>query len=816
MDKRYSATAIEGKWQRFWDEHRLFAFDPESDKPVYAIDTPPPTVSGSLHIGHVFSYTHTEIQARFWRMRGFNVFYPMGFDDNGLPSERLTEKELGIKGSDLPRPEFREKCLQVVAKYEDEFRRLWTRLGMSIDWDLTYRTIDERCCRIAQRSFLDLHQKGRIYRGTEPVLWCPECRTAIAQAELDEKELESAFNDVIFTLDDGTPLVIATTRPELLPACVAIFVHPQDERHRSLIGRRAKTPLFDVDVPIMADEHVDMDKGTGVVMCCTYGDRQDVEWWRAKGLDERIAIDEDGTMNHLAGDFAGLPVREARRRIIRRLDGTGLLESAQPISHEVNTHERCGTELEFLPTSQWFVRVLDLKDQLLAQADKIDWHPEHMKVRYVNWVQNLAWDWTISRQRFFGVPFPVWHCRRCGLVVLADDDSLPVDPLYEPAPRPCTCGSTELDGDRDVMDTWATSSLTPQINCRWGERDERPQLLPMALRPQAHEIIRTWAFYTILKSLLHRGEIPWRHIAISGFITMPKAADSRFKAEKISKSKHADLVSPFKLLEQHGADALRLWAANAPLGSDMPLKPEDFKKGHRTLTKLWNAFHFVGMHLDDFNPQQTTPELLVMDRWLLAKRDETVAEATRLFEQYDFRGARLHIRDFFWGPFCDNYLEIVKDRLYNAETRGPDARRAAQFTLFHAGSDVLRLYAPYVPHITEEIYQALFRRHREAKSVHETGWPQASTTADGPALAAGDLFVQVLEAVRRYKSETNQSMRSALPDLAVVAPPDRLRMLEDCRDDLCAVTQAVGLVFEATGSDGGVMVRIDDVRAPLG
>lgn len=811
MEKPYDHTLIEDKWQRFWKEMRLYTFNPVSDKPIYSIDTPPPTVSGSLHIGHVFSYTHTEIQARFWRMRGYNVFYPMGFDDNGLPSERLTEKELEIKGAEMPRRKFREKCLKVVKKYENEFRRLWMRMGMSIDWGLLYRTIDERCCRIAQRSFLNLYKKGRLYRKREPVLWCPECRTAIAQAELDEKVVESVFNYVAFRLEDGSPLVIATTRPELLPACMAVFVHPNDERYTSLIGRSVKTPLFDIIVPIMADEHVDRKKGTGVVMCCTYGDRQDIEWWRDRKLDARVVINEDGRMNHLAGEFARLHIWEARKRIIEKLKQTGFLKLQETISHEVNTHERCGTEVEFLTTEQWFVRVLDIKRQLIAQADKINWYPPHMKTRYVNWVKNLAWDWTISRQRFFGVPFPVWYCRDCGEIMLAYDSALPIDPLYQSPGRPCKCGCTEFRGEKDVMDTWATSSLTPHINYKWGEVDEISKIYPMSLRPQAHDIIRTWAFYTILKSLLHNDQIPWANIAISGFITIPSPEDSGFKVEKISKSKHAELVSPFNQIRENGADCVRLWASNAPLGRDMVLKLEDFEKGKRTLTKLWNAFRFVGLHLEDFEHPEDMPELSAIDQWLLAQRDQAIHKATELLESYDFRTALLEIRDLFWCKFCDYYLEIVKDRLYNPEARGANMRRATQFILFRVGLDILRMYAPYVPHITEEIYQTIFRSRCSDISIHTTGWPGPSK---GPvaedAVTAGDLLIHVLHSIRRYKSVHKRPLKSKIKKLVVTASPERIRLLMMVRDDLCAVTQAEELLFEEAEMKTGINVEIGD------
>jgi len=810
MEKKYDHAAAEEKWEEFWQEQKLFAFDRNSDRPVYSVDTPPPTVSGALHIGHVFSYTHTDIQVRFWRMCGYNVFYPMGFDDNGLPSERLTEKELGIKGAETPRRDFREKCLHVVTKYEEEFQRLWSRMGISVDWSLTYRTIDDLCCRIAQRSFLDLYRKGRVYRRREPVIWCTECGTAIAQAELEAKELESVFSDVVFTVD-GKPLVIATTRPELLPACVAVFVHPNDARHRALIGRKAKTPAFDIEVPIMADDRVDMEKGTGVVMCCTFGDRQDVEWWRDGDLNTRIAIDEDGRMNDLAGEFVGLHILDARKRITEKLRQEGLIRSERPILHEVNTHERCGTEQQFLILEQWFVRVLDIKDKLVAQADKINWYPPHMKKRYVNWVENLAWDWTVSRQRFFGVPFPVWYCKECGKIILADDSELPVDPLYDSPSRKCECGSNAAEGDSDVMDTWATSSMTPHINYRWGEPDEIAGIYPMSLRPQAHEIIRTWAFYTILKSLLHNDRIPWNDITISGFITVPSSDNSRFKAEKISKSKHGELFSPFSLIREYGADCLRLWASNAPLGRDMPLNPEDFKKGKRTLTKLWNAFRFAGMHLEDFDPSAKPPELELADKWLFAKEERAVRRATGLFKSYDFRTGRLEIDNLFWSTFCDNYLEIVKDRLYSPDVRGADARRSAQHALFHVGLDILRLYAPYVPHITEEIYHNIFKERCGKESIHACGWPeQPAVPVDEEALAAGELLIHVLGSVRRYKAARKVSMKSKLKSLIITASQERIRLLEMVRDDLQPVTQSEKLEFEESALETSMTVRIID------
>jgi len=804
MPKHYKPEEIEPKWQAYWEEHGIHRFDPASEKPIYSIDTPPPTVSGSLHIGHVFSYTHTEIQARFWRMRGYNVYYPMGWDDNGLPSERLTEKELDIKATDLSRGEFIDRCLEVTRKYEKEFEELWRRMGMSLDWSLTYSTIEERTRRISQRSFLDLVEKGMIYRQNEPVTWCTECRTAIAQAEMESKPFESIFNDIVFTLDDGTPIVIATTRPELLPACVAVFVHPDDEANRHLIGRKAKPPLFDLWVPILADEQVDREKGTGIVMCCTFGDKTDIDWWKTRGLDMRIVLGDDGHLNELAPGYEGLYSKKARKRMIEAIEAACLLKGQKPITHEVSTHERCGTEVEFLSKYQWFIKVLDYKKELIARADEINWYPPFMKTRYVNWVDGLAWDWCISRQRFFGVPFPVWYCKSCGETLLARAEDLPVDPLTDPAPGPCRCGSTELTGEGDVMDTWATSSLTPNINARWGEQDEKPGLFPMSLRPQAHEIIRTWTFYTIAKSHLHEGTIPWRNVAVSGFITIPsdeakkkgKGAARGFKAEKISKSKHGHITSPFLMLENYGADGLRYWASNAPLGSDMPLNLEDFKIGRRTLVKLWNSFRFASLHIAEYSPGEAA-DLETMDRWLLVRLNRTIEKATRSFNGYDLRTARQDVGEFFWKCFCDDYLEIVKDRLYNPDVRGAGARAAAQETLYRTGLAILKMWAPFIPHVTEEIYQGLFRETDDLVSLHRAAWPEPETVEDDEGFAerAGNMMTEMLGAVRQYKGSRSISMREDVACVEVTIHPEARPLMEAVLDDFKAVSRAVEIKF---------------------
>ncbi|MCA9985775.1 MAG: class I tRNA ligase family protein, partial [Anaerolineales bacterium] len=464
LPRKYNPNSREPEWRDQWQSRGTYHYRPDSDAPLFAIDTPPPTVSGQLHLGHVYSYSQTDFLARYRRMQGDNVYYPMGFDDNGLPTERLVERQEGIRPEDVGRQKFIEICLATSEKAEAEYQALWQRLGLSIDWRYTYRTIDEDARRLAQASFLDLLARGLAYRQQAPALWCPTCQTAIAQADVADLNRLSEYVTIPFTLADGGLLPIATTRPELLPACVAVFVHPEDERFAHLVGQMARTPLSDRPVPILADIAADPAKGSGAVMCCTFGDSTDLAWWRTHELPLIEAIGRDGRMTAAAGDLAGLMVPEARGRIKERLAAAGLLLQREPTEQTVTTHDRCDTPIEFIQTAQWFINVLDHKERLLAAADELEWRPAHMKARYQQWVSNLNWDWCISRQRYFGVPFPVWYCDGCGAIQTADPAQLPLDPTAAQPAAPCAqCGGTTFTADGDVMDTWATSSLTPQI-----------------------------------------------------------------------------------------------------------------------------------------------------------------------------------------------------------------------------------------------------------------------------------------------------------------------------------------------------------------
>ncbi len=757
LPKRYDPKEAEKRWQAFWKERDCYRFSPKKGQRFYTIDTPPPTVSGKMHIGHAFSYAQGDFIARYRRMRGEAVFYPFGTDDNGLPTEKLVEREKKVNSKRMERKAFRDLCLATVNEQKPAFVRPWQDLGISADFAHSYSTIDRHSQRVSQRSFIDLYGKGLVYRKETPTTWCPSCQTAIAQAEFDNIDLASTFNDITFMVG-GKPLTISTTRPELLPACVAVFVHPDDVRYKDLVGKTARTPLFDVEVPIIADEKADPGKGSGAVMCCTFGDKTDIEWWYKYRLPLRMALTRDGRLSDLAGEFAGQPLREARKSIIAAMKEKGLLTGQRPITHAVNVHERCQTEVEFLNTTQWFIDVLGKKDELVALADQIAWYPSHMKVRYVHWVENLSWDWCISRQRHYGVPFPVWYCKACGKPKLAEMEDLPVDPLVDSPKGACACGSADFDPETDVMDTWATSSLTPQIALGWGSKgfEER---FPMALRMQAHDIIRTWAFYTIVKAYYHEGTVPWKEIMISGHALDPHG-------KKMSKSK-GNTVDPLATLERYNADALRYWAAGSKLGDDLPFLEKELVTGNRTITKLFNAGKFTIMHLQDYAPEAFGPgKLEATDRWLLSRFSSVVEEVTASLDQYEYFKAKSITDDFFWHVFCDNYLEIVKGRLYNAASPYDQGRRSAQHALYTVLLGILKLFAPIMPHITEELYQMHFAKTEKAESVHLSSWP-APLDVDADAVRAGDLAVEILSEIRKYKSGNSLSLGAGLAGVTV-------------------------------------------------
>ncbi|MBN1275721.1 valine--tRNA ligase [Candidatus Woesearchaeota archaeon] len=780
LPKTYDFKASERKWKEAWEANKTYAFDRKSNKPVYSIDTPPPTVSGKMHIGHSFSYAHEDFIARFHRMRGKNVFYPFGTDDNGLATDRLVEKTKKVKAKSMKREDYLSLAHRTVQEILPGFIEDWKTLGMSCDFTNPYSTISEAVQKASQKGFLELHKKGLVYRKETPVSWCPHCQTAIAQAEFENVDMTSHFNDIIFK-SGAEDLIVATTRPELLPACVGLFYHPADERYQHLKGSFAKVPLFGHEVPIIADETVAMDKGTGLMMCCTFGDKEDIEKWHKYDLPLRVVITKDGRMNETTGTYAGTTLKEARNAIKEDLEREGLLISSKPITHPVNVHERCGTDIEFLNTYQWFVNVLDHKQALIKAADDIDWHPPHMKTRYVHWVENLNWDWCISRQRHFGIPFPVWYTND-GDVILPREEQLPIDPLTD---RPAG-HQGELIPEHDVIDTWATSSLTPQLALGWADNNPLfKKAFPMDVRPQAHDIIRTWAFYTITRGVYHEKKAPWKHIMISGFVLDPKG-------NKMSKSR-GNVINPQDVMDKYGADALRYWAAGSKLGDDQPYMEKDVQTGAKTVNKLWNASRFALMQLADYDG--TKPKaLLATDKWMLSKLQRIIKESTATYESYEYAKAKSLVDNFFWNTFCDHYLEIIKDRIYNPSTRGEDAKRSAQHALHRSLQTILKLFAPIMPYVTEEIYSYAYAKD-EKDSIHTSDWPAyEEKLMDEAAEQSGDALTEVVNHVRRKKSEANVSLKTPVTTLAL--PRALQKALRPVEEDLKAVTNAQTITYE--------------------
>lgn len=760
MEKQYNFKKSEEKLLKFWEKEKVYKFKPQKKGKIFSIDTPPPTLSGKMHLGHFFSYTHQDIIARYHRMLGENVFYPFGVDDNGLPTERLVEKLNKVRLFDLGRQKFVRLCQKTIKKILPEFVFDWKRMGLSCDFSTIYSTISPEVQRLSQYYFLELYKKGRIYQKETPVLFCPECQTAIAQAEIQEIEKKTYFVDIVFKLKGGGKVVISTTRPELLPSCVAIFVHPKDKRYKKLVGKTAIVPIFGQEVPILTDELVDPQKGTGVVMCCTFGDTTDLEWYFKHKLPLRISITKDGKMNELAGPFKGLSIKKARKAIIDELEKKDFLLSKKEITHIVKVHERCQKEIEILPTRQWFIKYLDLKDKFLDQSRKLNWYPKFMRTRLDNWIRGLKWDWCISRQRYFGIPIPVWYCKKCNEVILPQVKDLPVDPLHQKPKKKCKCGSKEFIPEKDVLDTWVTSSLTPQIALSLvKEKKIREKMFPMSLRPQAHDIINFWLFYTLARSYLHFKKLPWKNVMISGFVLDPKG-------EKMSKSK-GNVVEPQTVVEKYGADAVRYWASQAKLGEDLRYSEEEIKQGKRTVTKLWNASRFSLMHLKKYSPKRVGPkELEDEDKWILTRLYKTVKEYRNYMDKYEYSKAKEILDKFFWRDFCDNYLEIVKPRVYNPETS--QKLKSAQFTLYTSLLSILKLYAPFMPFITEEIYQMYFRKFEKEKSIHLTLLPKLDKKLYFPKTAKDfELVIDAIAQIRKYKSEHKLPMNAFVEQISV-------------------------------------------------
>jgi valyl-tRNA synthetase len=824
VPERPTLEGLEEKWSAQWEREGVYSFDRSAPRErVFSIDTPPPTVSGSLHVGHVFSYTHTDAVARYRRMRGMEVFYPMGWDDNGLPTERRVQNHFGVRCDpsvaydpdfqppeepsekqpvSVSRPNFVELCLRLTESDEQAFESLWRTLGLSVDWSMTYTTVGPLAQRISQRSFLGLLKRGAAYQLEAPTLWDVDFQTAVAQAELEDRERPGAMHRVRFTTaEGGGEALIETTRPELIPACVALLAHPDDARHAGLVGSDVLTPLFGTRVPVMTHPAVEQEKGTGLVMVCTFGDLTDVMWWRELGLPVRSVLGPDGRLTEVPwgepgwesaelerarssyGELGGRTVNQARRRIVELLQESGeLIGEPQPVTRAVKFFEKGERPVEIVTSRQWFIRTIEHHDELIARGRQLNWHPPYMRARFEDWVNGLTGDWCVSRQRFFGVPFPVWYPIDAAGTVLYDQpmaasaEQLPIDPStdvpdgYEASQRGAAGGFV---GDPDVMDTWATSSLTPQIAGQAGEDEELyRKVFPMDVRPQAHDIIRTWLFSTVLRSHLDEGVLPWSDAAISGWVLDPDR-------KKMSKSK-GNVVTPMHLLEEHGADAVRYWAANGRPGTDTTFDAQQMKVGRRLAVKLLNASKFALADLPQPGQTLTHP----LDRALIARLGRVVEEATASFESYDYARALERAESFFWW-YCDFYLELVKGRRYDQD---PQVSASVSLALRSSLSVFQRLLAPFLPFVCEEVWSWW-----QEGSVHRASWPQAhelpaagADSEDGPAREeiALEVTADVLREVRKAKSQARRPMRAPVRRVVVRDTAERLQGLELGSGDL--------------------------------
>jgi valyl-tRNA synthetase len=855
LPEKPALEGLEAKWAALWEADAVYRFDRSRPRAeVYSIDTPPPTVSGSLHVGHVFSYTHTDLIARFHRMRGKDVFYPMGWDDNGLPTERRVQNYYGVrcdpslpydphfKPPDKPekhpisvsRPNFIELCQRLTVEDEKAFEQLWKYLGLSVDWSMTYATIGRSSQRASQMAFLRLLKRGLAYQLEAPTLWDVDFRTAVAQAELEDREQPGAYHRIRFAVPDlssgvgRTHIEIETTRPELIPACVALVAHPDDERYRPMFETEVETPLFGVRVPVRAHALADPAKGSGIAMICTFGDVTDVTWWRELGLPVRAIIQADGMLRDVTWGSPGwassdperahryysaltrLPAARARTKIVEQLKESGdLVGEPRPITHAVKFYEKGDRPLEIVTSRQWFIKTIEFRDALLARGHELKWHPGYMETRYENWTNGLNGDWCVSRQRFFGVPFPVWYPLddrghpQYERPLLPREERLPIDPStdtpegYRPEQRGLPGG---FAGDPDVMDTWATSSVTPQIVCGWPDDPALfAQTFPMDLRPQAHDIIRTWLFDTVLRAHLEHDALPWANAAISGFVVDPDR-------KKMSKSK-GNVVTPMALLEEHGSDGVRYWASCGRPGADMTFDPNQMRVGRRLAIKLLNASKFA---LASATPQG--PIVKPVDRAMIRNLASLIDESTRDLDAYEYSRVLQRSEEFFWR-FCDDYLELVKGRRYGEQDAAGAA--SANSALVAALSVLLRLFAPFLPFVTEEVWSWW-----KEGSIHRSAWP---TRAELDGLLADssehrqkdqkayEWATDVLFEVRKQRSEAKQPMRVPITAVVVRAEAEATALMPDVEPDLKSALRV--LAFKTTTGEPRSIV-VEGYAAP--
>jgi valyl-tRNA synthetase len=809
LPKECNFLEMEEKWQKLWEEMGIYHFDwKDKKRPIFSIDTPPPYPSGDFHMGNVLNWTYFDILARYKRMRGFNVYFPQGWDCHGLPTEVEVEEHYNIKKTDVPPDKFRKLCEQFVEKYIDIMKKAIKRLGCSIDWTTEYKTMNPDYWRRTQLSFILLYKKGLIYQGTHPVNWCPRCETAIADAEVEHETREGTLHYIKFQLENKEFLSIATTRPELLLSCVTVAVNPNDERYKKYVGKSIHVPLANRKVKIIADELVDPDFGTGVVMICTYGDKADVQSVSKHRLPVIMTVTETGKMNENAGKYAGLTVEEAKKAIVNDLKNAGLLEKTEKIQQEVSVCWRCKTPIEILERKQWFMKTRIFTDEIERNAKEITWYPDYMKTRLIDWAKSLDWDWVISRQRVFATPIPIWYCEKCREIILAEPNWVPIDPKIEkPKIEKCPkCNSKSFVPERDVLDTWFDSSITCAVHAGWPDRKDWKRLFPASVHPSGTDIIRTWAYYLMVRHLALFGERPYESCLINGMVL---GSDGR----KMSKSLGNYIATP-EVYSKFGADATRQWAAaGGATGSDIPFRWPDVEYGWRFLIKLWNAARFTSLCLQDYKPLENV-KLQLLDKWILSKLEKVTQKVTVALENCQFNIATEEIRNFTWHELCDLYIEAVKDRLYKPEVYGEEKRKAAQYTLYQAIYRILQLFAPISPHITEEIYQTMYKEDMKHSSIHVSPWPTINEKRiDEETEKNGDIIISLIVEIRRDKAEKKMSLNAPVKKLTLYAgDKETASIFKQAKDDIIGSCKIANMEISAEEGNGKAMEKYPSIK----
>ena len=807
--KKFNLLLIEEKWQREWENMGIYQFDKgNTARPSFTIDTPPPYPSGDFHMGNVLNWTYIDTLARYKRMRGFNVLFPQGWDCHGLPTEVKTEEIHKIKKTDLPPAEFVKLCKQVINKYINIMKKAIVRLGCSVDWTTEYKTMNPDYWRRTQLSFILLYNKGLIYKGIHPISWCTSCETAIADAEVEHEQKEGTLYYIKFGLNDGNHLLVATSRPELLQACVTVAVHPHDSRYKDYIGKDIQVPIANRKVKIIKEKAVDPKFGTGVLMICTYGDKADVKAVSNYKLPAIILIDDKGKMNQKAGKYAGLTTKEARKAVLTDLEAKGLLEKTEPLKQEIGTCWRCKHPIEILEHEQWFMKTRIFTEQVKQQALEVTWYPDYMKKRMIDWANSLDWDWVISRQRIFATPIPVWYCKNCQKIILAEPDWIPIDPRNDsPKIDKCPkCSSTEFVPETDVLDTWFDSSITCAVHAGWPDNPDYTKLFPASVHPSGYDIIRTWAYYLMVRGLALFEQKPYNSVLINGMVL---GIDGR----KMSKSLGNFVATP-DVFQKYGADAPRQWAAGGgATGSDIPFRWEDVEYAWRYLRKLWNASRFAAMHMEDYDPKNKTPKLTLIDYWLLSKMERVTQKVTEALDNCQFNVATDEIRQFTWHSFCDNYIEAVKHRLYQPEKYGPEKRQAAQYTLYTAIYRIIQLLSPVSPHITEELFQIMFADQKQHKSIHISMWPICNKELIDPEIEKnGDLIITVMSEIRRNKAENQKPLNVSVKKLTIYSEDTQaLKVLISAIEDLQGTCKIEKLQVEQTKGKGRQIQGYSDI-----